>query len=66
MVQKKSVRKKAVVLLRACKKMFIKHCLQRLIFLNLIKWNGKKPSGGKLLPKIEGKTVSKRILEDRS
>ncbi|MBI3373964.1 MAG: type II toxin-antitoxin system prevent-host-death family antitoxin [Betaproteobacteria bacterium] len=28
-------------------------------------WNGKKPKGGKLRPRIAGKSAAERVLEDR-
>lgn len=39
--------------------------LQRLMQLGIVKWNGKKPQGGKTMPVITGKTLSDIVLEDR-
>lgn len=39
--------------------------LRRLLTLEGIHWNGKKPRGGQLRPTISGKTVAAQVLEDR-
>lgn len=39
--------------------------LLRLLALDGIHWNGKKPRGGHLRPAIHGKTAAARVLEDR-
>ncbi|MGF1614636.1 MAG: type II toxin-antitoxin system Phd/YefM family antitoxin [Gammaproteobacteria bacterium] len=39
--------------------------LRRLLTLEEVHWNGKKPSGGQLRPAIAGQTVAARVLEDR-
>ncbi len=31
----------------------------------LVIWDGGKPKGGRLKPKISGKNVAERVLEDR-
>lgn len=36
-----------------------------LMVLPGVTWNGKKPQGGRLMPTIEGKTVTEYVLEDR-
>ena len=37
----------------------------KLLRSGIVAWNGKKPSGGRIRPVIEGKTVSEMILEER-
>ena len=39
--------------------------LQQLAQNGVIRWNGKKPKGGRVRPKIAGRTVASRVLEDR-
>lgn len=39
--------------------------LRRLLQLDWIRWNGKKPRGGTLCPEIRGKTLAESVLEDR-
>ena len=39
--------------------------LQRLLTLEGIQWDGKKPQGGRLRPAIQGMTAAERVLEDR-
>lgn len=36
-----------------------------LLQLEGVRWNGKKPTGGKDRPKITGKTVAEYVLEGR-
>ena len=39
--------------------------LQQLAQNGVIRWNGKKPKGGRVRPKITGKTAAARVVEDR-
>lgn len=39
--------------------------LQQMVQQGVIHWNGGKPRGGRLRPRIPGKTAATRILEDR-
>jgi len=39
--------------------------LRTLHTIEEVQWNGEKPTGAKKPPKIEGKTLSDYILEDR-
>lgn len=39
--------------------------LQQLVQQGAIHWNGRKPKGGRVRPRIAGKTAAARILEDR-
>ena len=39
--------------------------LQQLAQNGVIRWNGKKPKGGRVRPKITGKTAAARVIEDR-
>jgi len=38
--------------------------LEALIAQGLVFWNGGKPKGGRVRPKISGKTLAERLLED--
>lgn len=38
---------------------------QKLLQMEGISWNGKKPKGGKNCPKMKGKTAAEYVLEDR-
>lgn len=38
---------------------------RRLRALPSVRWNGKKPRGGRLRPKITGKTAADMVLENR-
>jgi len=42
-----------------------KNALNKFSQLSNVEWNGKKPKGLKNGPKIHGKTVAERVLEDR-
>ncbi len=39
--------------------------LGRLLQLDWVHWNGKKPRGGTLCPEIRGKSIAESVLEDR-
>ena len=39
--------------------------LQQLAQNGVIRWNGKKPKGGRVRPKITGKTAAARVIEER-
>jgi len=39
--------------------------IEALMAKGLISWDGEKPKGGRVRPKISGKTVTERVLEDR-
>lgn len=39
--------------------------LQQLVQQGVIHWNGRKPKGGRVRPRIAGKTAAARTLEDR-
>ena len=39
--------------------------IQRILQIEGVHWNGKKPKGGKDRPIIEGKTASDYVIEDR-
>lgn len=39
--------------------------LDKLADIPGISWNGKKPQGGRLRPRIEGKSAAEYVLEDR-
>lgn len=39
--------------------------LQQLIELGVIQWNGRKPKGVHMRPRIAGKSAAVRILKDR-
>ena len=38
---------------------------RRLLQIDWIHWNGKKPQGGTLCPEIRGKSLAESVLEDR-
>ena len=42
-----------------------KNGLEALIVNGLVTWEGGKPKGGRVRPKISGKSVAERVLEDR-
>jgi len=37
----------------------------KMIANGLVTWDGGKPKGGRVRPKISGKSVAERVLEDR-
>ncbi|MEX2150970.1 MAG: type II toxin-antitoxin system prevent-host-death family antitoxin [Steroidobacteraceae bacterium] len=39
--------------------------LQQLLQSGLIRWNGRKPKGGRGRPRITGRSAASRVLEDR-
>ena len=39
--------------------------LQQLAQKGVIRWNGKKPKGGRSRPKTTGKTAASRVIDDR-
>ena len=39
--------------------------LGRLLQMDWIHWNGKKPRGGTVCPEIRGKALAESVLEDR-
>ena len=39
--------------------------LRQLTQSGVIRWNGKKPKGGRVRPKITGRTAASRVVEDR-
>lgn len=39
--------------------------IQQLLQIEGISWNGKKPHGGKIRPKMKGKTAAEYVLEHR-
>lgn len=39
--------------------------LQQLAQEGVIRWNGKKPKGGRSRPKIKGDSAAARVIEDR-
>ena len=39
--------------------------LQQLAQEGVIRWNGKKPKGGRSRPKIKGVSAASRVIEDR-
>ncbi|MGH8738926.1 MAG: type II toxin-antitoxin system Phd/YefM family antitoxin [Burkholderiales bacterium] len=39
--------------------------LRQLAQQGTLRWNDKKPKGGRLRPKIAGRTAASRIVEDR-
>ena len=39
--------------------------IARFLKSGMVSWSGKKPSGGRVRPAIEGKTVSEMIIEER-
>lgn len=39
--------------------------LEQLAQTGIIHWNGKKPKGGRVRPKITGRSAASRVVEDR-
>ena len=39
--------------------------LQQLVQEGMIRWNGKKPKGGRSRPKIKDNSAAGRVIEDR-
>ena len=50
---------------RLCPAVEQKNGIEALMANRLVTWDGGKPKGGRVRPKISGKNVAERVLEDR-